>query len=75
MNEEQQLDLFGEPVSVDPKQASRKSKEVPKSSVSVRKDTRPGVCECGSGKFKLSVHESIWTRVCKNQKCKKQVIV
>lgn len=73
MSEHQQLDLFGESVSDNPKQAPKKSREAPKASVSVRKDTRPGVCECGSGGFTSSVHKSLWIRKC--MKCGHEMAV
>ncbi|SDH70774.1 hypothetical protein SAMN04489735_104535 [Aneurinibacillus thermoaerophilus] len=36
---------------------------------------RPGVCECGSGKFSLSIKSGVMTRTCKNEECGRKTVV
>ncbi|MBG9785610.1 hypothetical protein ABD70_17650 [Alkalihalobacillus lehensis] len=44
-------------------EAVREQREGPAPEPEVR--MRHGRCECGAGKFKLSVHKGKWTQTCK----------
>lgn len=55
---------------------SKKSKKKPVLKLGTTdKTSRPGVCECGSGKFTPFLRESLWIRKCKNEACGKETVV
>lgn len=70
----EQLDIFGRNsvVQVGPSKVA-KTERVVRSTTANK--PRPGVCECGSGKFKPLLREGLWIRKCKNESCGKETIV
>lgn len=70
----EQLDIFGgnSVVQVGPSKVAKAEKVVQSKTTN---KPRPGVCECGSGKFKPFLRDSLWIRKCKNELCGKETIV
>lgn len=68
----EQLDIFGgnSVVQVGPSKVAKAEKAVRSTTAN---KPRPGVCECGSGKFKLSVRKGVWTRKCQRETCGKEI--
>ncbi|GED14830.1 hypothetical protein [Aneurinibacillus migulanus] len=71
----EQLNLFGEStgVQVGSSKGAGKAERVVQSTTANK--PRPGVCECGSGKFKPFLRDSLWIRKCKNELCGKETVV